>query len=100
MADEPEVPLTGGSMTAVVRVGDTVRRPAGAWTPSVHALLRHLRAEGFTQVPVPHGLDEHGREVLSLIEGEAATYPLPAFVLTDAMLTAVARLMCAYHEAA
>jgi hypothetical protein len=50
---------------AVVRVGDTVRRTAGPWTPAVHALLRHVRAEGFTQVPEPRGLDEHGREVLS-----------------------------------
>ena len=56
MTDEPEVPLTGGDMTTVVRVGDTVRRTAGPWTPSVHALLRHLRAEGFTQVPKPRGL--------------------------------------------
>ncbi len=51
MTDEPEVPLTGGDMTAVVRVGDTVRRTAGPWTPAVHALLRHLRAAGFTQIP-------------------------------------------------
>jgi hypothetical protein len=42
MTDEPEVPLTGGDMTAVVRVGDTVRRTAGPWTPAVHALLRQL----------------------------------------------------------
>jgi hypothetical protein len=100
MTDEPEVPLTGGDMTAVVRVGDTVRRAAGPWTPAVHALLRHLRAEGFTQVPEPRGLDEHGREVLSFLTGEAVTYPLPPFVLTDATLTAVARLMRAYHAAA
>jgi hypothetical protein len=100
MTDEPEVPLTGGDMTAVVRVGDTVRRAAGPWTPAVHALLRHLRAEGFTQVPEPRGLDEHGREVLSFLAGEAVTYPLPPFVLTDATLTAVARLMRAYHQAA
>jgi len=31
-----EVPLEGGNMTGgVVRVGDTVRRPAGPWTPAV-----------------------------------------------------------------
>jgi hypothetical protein len=36
------VPLGGGNMSSgVVRVGDTVRRPAGPWTPAVHALLTH-----------------------------------------------------------
>jgi hypothetical protein len=30
-----EQPLTGGNRSAsVMRVGDTVRRPAGSWTPS------------------------------------------------------------------
>ena len=29
-------------MTPVVRVGDTVRRTAGPWTPAVHGLLRYI----------------------------------------------------------
>ena len=29
-------------MTSVVRIGDTVRRTAGRWTPAVHGLLRYL----------------------------------------------------------
>lgn len=30
-----EIPLDGGNMSSgVVRVGDTVRRPAGPWTPA------------------------------------------------------------------
>ena len=48
MAPDEEVPLTGGNMNTVVRVGDTVRRTAGPWTPTIHALLRHIRANGFT----------------------------------------------------
>src|SRR3954454_1969576 len=99
MTDEPEVPLTGGSMTTVVRVGDTVRRTAGPWTPAAHALLRHLRASGFGLVPEPLGIDERGREILSLLPGAPATYPLPAFAWTDATLAAVARTLRAYHEA-
>ena len=35
-----EVVLCGGNMTPVVRVGDTVRRATGPWTPTIHALLR------------------------------------------------------------
>ena len=96
---EPEVVLAGGNMTPVVRVGDTVRRRAGPWTPTIHALLRHVRAAGFTLAPEPLGLDGHGREILSLLPGRVATYPLPAFVLSDAMLTTVARTLRAYHDA-
>ena len=41
MTERPDVeePLRGGNVSArVVRVGDTVRRPAGPHTPAVHAL--------------------------------------------------------------
>ena len=40
--------LGGGNVAAgVVRVGDTVRKPAGFWTPAVEALLAHLWRAGF-----------------------------------------------------
>ena len=94
-----EVVLLGGDTTAVVRVGDTVRRAAGPWTPTVHAFMRHLRASGFAIVPEPLGLDERGREVISLLPGAPATYPLPAFAWTDATLAAVARTLRAFHDA-
>jgi Ser/Thr protein kinase RdoA (MazF antagonist) len=98
-APEPEHVLSGGNMTAVVRVGDTVRRTAGPWTPTVHAILRHLRAAGFDLVPEPLGLDERGREILTLLPGAAAGYPLPAFAWTDATLAAVASTLRAFHDA-
>ena len=96
---EPEQVLAGGVMTAVTRVGDTVRRAAGPWTPAVHALLRHLRANGFRRAPEPLGVDRQGREVLTLLPGQVATYPLPDFVWSDDTLVAVARLLAAYHDA-
>src|SRR5690349_1201395 len=98
MAEQEEI-LSGGNMTAVVRVGNTVRRAAGPWTPTVHAFLRHLRANGFDLVPEPLGLDERGREILSLLPGAPATYPLPEFAWTDATLDAVAHTLRAYHDA-
>jgi Ser/Thr protein kinase RdoA (MazF antagonist) len=91
--------LTGGNMTAVVRVGDTVRRTAGPWTPTVHAFLRHLRAAGFELVPEPLGVDAQGREILSLLPGAPATYPLPAYAWTDETLLAVATTLRAFHDA-
>ncbi len=94
-----EVVLSGGNMTAVVAVGDTVRRAAGPWTPTIHALLDHLRASGFRMAPRPLGLDERGREILSLLPGRVATYPLPAFVLSEPMLVRAAQILRAYHDA-
>ena len=42
-ASRSEHPLPGGNFDAdAVRVGNTVRRRAGPWTPAVHSLLRHL----------------------------------------------------------
>lgn len=99
MPREPEVPLSGGNMTAVVRVGDTVRRAAGPWTPTIHAFMRHLRAAGFTRIPEPRGVDDRGREIISLLPGAPATYPLPDFAWTDATLTSVARALRAFHDA-
>jgi hypothetical protein len=91
--------LTGGNMTVVTRVGDTVRRTAGPWTPAVHALLTHIRRRGFTLAPEPFGYDEQGREILSLLPGDAAAYPLPGHVLSDKTLRGVAGTLRAFHDA-
>lgn len=95
-----EEKLLGGDMTDVVRVGETVRRAAGPWTPSVHALLRHLRDHGFDKAPEPLGIDSDGREVLTFLPGETPRYPLPAFVFADRTLTDIAKLLRDYHDAA
>ena len=96
-----EEPLAGGiaNLGKVVRVGDTVRRPASAFTKSVFALLRHLHDVGFDHVQRPLGLDERGREVLSFIEGDVPIPPFPAWSMTDAALASVARLQRRLHEA-
>ena len=88
-----------GSVSTVARIGDTVRRPAGPWTPTVHALLRHLEAVGFVGAPRAYGIDEHGREVLSWLPGEVATRPWPGVLLGDAGLRQIARWLRAYHDA-
>lgn len=84
----------------VVRVGDTVRRPAGPHTPAVHALLSYLHGAGFEGAPRPLGIDEQGREVLSFIPG---TVPWPdRFGLLDPRdrLARAARLVRDFHDAA
>jgi aminoglycoside phosphotransferase (APT) family kinase protein len=98
--DEIEVPLHGGNVSAgVVRVGGTVRRPAGPHTPAVHALLSHLHEAGFHGAPRPLGIDGKGREVLTFVPGEV---PWPGhFELMEptAALVRTARLIREFHDA-
>jgi len=97
-----EEPLLGGNLSASVRIGDTVHRRAGPWTPAVHALLAHLQRVGFGPVPEPLGMDEQGRAVVSFIPGEAHAGwpdPLPSWMFEDAAtLIAAAKLLRRYHD--
>ncbi|MEO7912188.1 MAG: phosphotransferase [Roseiflexaceae bacterium] len=97
-ADETEQPFEDGNITAVVRVGDTVRRATGPWTPAIHALLRHLEARGFDAAPRALGRDQAGREILSYLPGSTAPASLQG-IESDAVLAAVARLTRRYHDA-
>jgi hypothetical protein len=97
---DTEVPLSGGNMSSgVVRVGDTMRRPAGPWTPAVHALLDHLHAAGFPGAPRPLGLDDRGREVLTFIPGTVAWPDHFHLLHPDDRLRRVARLIRDFHDA-
>ena len=82
-ADEREVPFADGNVSSVVRVGDTVRRGTGPWTPTVHALLRHLERVGFEGAPRVLGIDERGREVLSFVPGVTIPPPLTGYRSDD-----------------
>lgn len=98
---EHEIPLHGGEMQNVVRVGNTVRRQGGAWTPTIHALLKHLEKVGFEGAPRALGFDEQGREVLSFIEGEVTSGGRTphAYMWSSGTLTATAKLLKRVHEA-
>ncbi|WP_459754663.1 phosphotransferase [Streptomyces sennicomposti] len=94
-----ESPLPGGFVNAVVRVGDTVRRPASARTRFVGDLLRLLEARGWSGAPRYLGVDDEGREVLSYLEGHVAWEPRqPAAVSSDESLATVARLVREFHD--
>ena len=96
---EAEEKLTGGNMTSVSRVGDTVRREVGFWTPQVHQLLNHLRAHGIQEVPAPLGFDPRGREILSFIPGIVGHGPLPEILRADEILISAAQLLRRIHDA-
>jgi hypothetical protein len=82
----------------VVRVGDTIRRPTYPWSAAVHSLLRHLESVGFRHAPRILGEDEHGREILTYLEGESGPQGW-AHVVDDAGLVRFARLLRDYHAA-
>lgn len=90
--------LAGGNMNAVERLGDTVLRTSGPWTPTVHRYLDYLAMAGVDWAPRPLG-DEDGREQLTFIAGEVPLYPLPAYVWNDSVLEDGARRLRQLHDA-
>lgn len=93
----PEVPLTGGRLTTgVVRVGDTVRRPASGGSVMTRELLALLEARGFAGAPRYLGTDDAGRDVLEFLPGEVPSRIRP---LTDEQVIAGARLLRGFHDA-
>jgi aminoglycoside phosphotransferase (APT) family kinase protein len=94
--------LAGGIGNAgkVVRQGDHVLRPTGPHTPAVHALLAHVRANGFDGVPQVFGIDDDGRERLEFIPGDVPIPPFPQWSQTEQALASTAVLLRRYHDAA
>jgi hypothetical protein len=82
----------------VLRRGGIVVRETGPWARSVHALLRHLEQVGFEGAPrvVGEGFDEHGREVLTYVDGEVV-HPTP---WPDQAIHELGTLMRRLHDAA
>lgn len=95
---EPEA-LAGGNMSgAVVRVGDTVRKPGGPQSATVQRLAAHVRAQGLDWVQEPLGTDAEGRDVWGYIAGEVVHAP-PPWLWSDAVLAGVARRLREWHDA-
>ena len=84
MGDDAEAPVPGAGLNdrAIVRAGDTVRRPAGRWTGSVQHMLRWLREHGFDLAPQPLGIDSADREVIAFIEGRDQGWPFIPEILS------------------
>ncbi|WUH99682.1 hypothetical protein OHR68_40395 [Spirillospora sp. NBC_00431] len=94
-----EFSLPGGFVNASVRVGDTVRRRPAARAEFVHQLLGLLERAGWEGAPRFLGIDEHGREVLSFVNGHVAWEPVqPAEVDSDESLVRVTELVREFHD--
>jgi hypothetical protein len=92
-----EIPLSGGQLTpGIVRVGNTVRRPAKDNAEFVHDLLLFLEDQGFPFAPRFFGRDSRGRDILSYLEGE--TRPGSGSTLSDDLLEQAAKAIRRYHD--
>lgn len=85
-----------GAMGGVERVGRTVRRPAGGWTPAVNTLLDHLRGAGLRGVPEVRGIDGD-QAVYGYLPGRGV--PEDETVLDSVLVEAVTWLR-EFHDAA
>src|SRR6201987_4407055 len=92
--------LTGDGVTqGIVRIEDTVPRPLRPFSLTVQAYLAHLRDAGFASAPLPLGVDEQEREVLSFVPGDRARWLPPPERAGEEVLVALARLIRSLHEA-
>ncbi len=89
--------LDGGNVGGAVRVGHTVRRATGPWTPAVHALLDRLRHCGVPGVPRALGVDARGREILTYLPGRVVD--VDHELLADAQLESLAAWTRLFHDA-
>lgn len=95
----PEREVLAGGVNQVVRVGNTVHRPTGPWSPRVHDLLRHLADRGFAGAPRVHEVTADGLEVLDFLPGAVSDYPATPAAASPEALVSAAEMLRAYHDA-
>ncbi|ANY67264.1 aminoglycoside phosphotransferase [Paenibacillus sp. BIHB 4019] len=98
---EEEV-LRGGNVNHIIRKENTVLRPTGYWSHSVHELLKHLEKQGFEGAPRFLGIDDSDREILTFVPGESPgnDYPeLESYMWSDETLVGLASLLRRFHDA-
>jgi mutator protein MutT len=89
--------LLGGNVGGAVRIGLTVRRPTGPWTPAVHDLLAFLARSGLDGIPRLLGFDTRGREVLTYLSGR--TLDVDTETASDELLGDAVLWLRRYHQA-
>jgi hypothetical protein len=95
----PEQSLAGGYVSAVVRVGGTVRRDPGPSPAFVSRLLGLLEQAGFDGAPRYLATDGRGREILSFIDSHVPWQPArQVSARTDASLAGADILLRRWHD--
>lgn len=92
-SEEEHLPGATGGAT---RIGRTVRRPTGPWTPAVHELLTYLHDNGLRGIPELQGSDDEGREILEYVEGRGV--PIDQEVVLDNVLVEAVTWLRDFHD--
>lgn len=96
MVDEQ---LPGGNINTVVRIGDTVRRPAPERAQFVADVLLHLEHCGWPGAPRFLGYDDDGHQILTYLDGHVAWEPAqPPDVWSRESLVRVTTLVRQFHD--
>ena len=90
--------MPGGFVNRVIRVGDTVRRELGERAEFVHRLLRHFEHHGWAGAPRLLGVDGHGREILTFLDGYVPWQSPTRRVDSTESLVRVAQLVRQFHD--
>ncbi len=94
-----DIVLPGGFVSTVVQIGGTVRRTMPGNAAFVHRLLDFFAARDWAGAPRFLGTDEHGREVLSYLDGHVAwETEQPPDVWSERSLTQIAGLVREFHD--
>lgn len=96
MVADRERRLPGGNVGGAWRIGHTVRRTTGPWTPAVHALLTYL-APRLAHIPNVLGFDERDREILTFLPGRVLD--INTDVLTTGQLRSIVTWTRRFHHA-
>jgi hypothetical protein len=96
MSREETILVGGRTTAAIVRVGETVRRPPAPNAGFVRSLLRHLEVVEFDGAPRYLGTDVSGREMLTYVPGDV---PADLRNYGDETLRDAAHLIRRYHDA-
>ena len=96
--DDADLEFLSDSLRVVGRIGTTVVRRTGWWSPAVQALLVHLEEAGFAESVRFLGIDGDGNEVLTYIDGVSGIAAWRK-VVPEAGLREYARLIRRYHDA-
>ena len=96
-----EQTLPGGNTDGAVLIGGVVHKQAAPWTPTVHALLRHLERPALTAFPGRSASTSRGARCSRYLPGEMIgdRVPWPAWVYADSTLVQVGQWMRRVHDA-
>ncbi len=91
--------LKGENMSGVWRIGDTVHREAGPWTPQVHRLLLHLRAKGVACCLSRWAWTRKVVRCCTFLPGIVGSTPLTGTQRSGAVIVRAASILRAIHDA-